>query len=509
MVRLVSRVAWSFAALIAAVSVAAPARAADDDEDPPAAAAEKHEAPSVDEEAPKAPSPEAAAKASERDPTDEQVRRGDWTLLRFRPPGRPASHLVVASAFDDDDPIDIHLSLDVIFETHSASLYREHVRQTPSAQPGDPLPVVRDLASSQTRQLLVPRAAVGIYHDLELALTLPVVLSDTRSISRDVPGADSPAVIDGLVDAAGFDAGANGPIGGGSTLFKGVKRSGLDQLWLGMTYALTNQTRDWSKPTWTVGLELRLSVGSIMKFDRQNPGGSTGVSRGVHELRASSAFARRVGPIEPRGEIWWMGPIGRRGDNPDDPESSRYWEVGFGQEPFGPRHKAGITMGMGLVAWESDVRRRRLVVDLDLSGTSFFEGRDYSEMWELLAYAGDAQGGGPLILDRDPVTAGVQPLDHPGVTNIENHLRLGGKVGATFDLGRLRLVGSFGYERDTRHHVTWTDAGKDGDDADDFITPNTSEINPLHQPIIDIAGRRYIAEGAGTFTLDLAAMFLF
>jgi hypothetical protein len=43
-----------------------------------------------------------------------------------------------------------------------------------------------------------------------------------------------------------------------------------------------------------------------------------------------------------------------------------------------------------------------------------FEGRGYSETWQVFALAGDSRSTGPLILDADPTTPGLQvaPVQH-------------------------------------------------------------------------------------------------
>ena len=46
------------------------------------------------------------------------------------------------------------------------------------------------------------------------------------------------------------------------------------------------------------------------------------------------------------------------------------------------------------------------------ASTLHFEGREYTEMWEVFAYAGDSRGSGPLILDADPTTLG-RPAAEP------------------------------------------------------------------------------------------------
>ena len=140
-----------------------------------------------------------------------------------------------------------------------------------------------------------------------------------------------------------------------------------------------------------------------------------------------------------------------------------------------------------------------------------FEGRAHTEMWEVFSLAGESTGTGPLILDADPVASGMQPLDHPGITNVENYLELGARVHGRIEVGRrFRITALVELGGETEHVLTATDAGIDlptcdGGSADcesgdnDLVTPNTEEVNPLHVPRIDLVGHRYRADDVFTF----------
>lgn len=448
-------------------------------------------------------------------------------------PAAAGPYTEVASALDADDPFDLHVSVDYIFDVRRAAIEREFAG-FPGTEPDDPLPIVKDLYYQGTRHTIVPRLELGIFTDLALSFGLPIVVSDSRSLELDqradpcvFPGeggtptcidrTNSSTIIDGLLPASGFDA--NDPTGpgftSGASLFRGPDRSGLDQLHLGLVWAPMNQRRDDTKPTWKIGAEVRLAVGKVARFDRRDPDAETGVGRGVHEIRLWTSVAKRTGWAEPYVELWWMAPIGTTDESP-------FFDPGFGATRTGSQQTAGTRFGFEAVFWENPADRQRVSLDLMATLQANFEGRAYTEMWEVFAYAGDAQAGGPLVLDENPVQAGLQALSHPGVSNVENYLTFAGRVGLRAELGeRVRFGAAFQLQHDQGHLLSFADAGVDlptcdagqttGCEADSnlVVNPGTDEVNPLHVQTIDLAGHRYRVDEANNYILLVDATVLF
>ncbi len=271
----------------------------------------------------------------------------------------------IASSFEESDPFDLFVGVRYRLENTRTSIKREY----PAAGPDEPYRIVKDLYYKKTRHIVEPRIAIGIFRDLQLSVDIPVIVHDSRELDFDqraddcvfsgpeancIDAGNSRTVQDGLLPPMGFDSedpAAGFPMGS-STVFRGPDRAGLDQVHLGVAWAALNQAKDDTKPTWVLGAELRLSVGEIMRFDRQDPEGETGVSRGVHEFRAYTGFSRRTSWAEPFVYFWWQAPIGTRGDDPNDPDGSLFWDLGFGQDHVLPPQKAG-TVRPGRSAWPS------------------------------------------------------------------------------------------------------------------------------------------------------------
>ena len=442
-------------------------------------------------------------------------------------------HGEVAGAFDAGDRFDLHISLDYGFEMHRAGIRREQ-SGFPGTGATDAVPLVKDLYFSGSRHLLEPRLELGVLPDLALSLALPVVLHDSRSLEldqRDTPcvfpggGAEptcidrsnSTTIQDGILPATGYDAGNPGGPGfaSGATLFRGPGRAGLDQVHLGMIWAAMNQERDDTKPTWKLGAEARLAIGAPMRLARANPGQETGVGRGLHEVRLWTSFARDVGWSEPYLEVWWMAPFATT-------EDSAFQDLGYGQIRSGAQQQGGVRFGLEATAWQHPTRDLRVNVETGARLEAFFEGRAYTEMWEVFQYAGTAGAGGPLVLDADPEAAGEQALTHPGVTQVENYLRMGGTLGAHVQAGPRTHVGlAFDMLYVQPHVLTFSDAGDDlptcsgtvgapcEDDANNVVNTGTQEVNPGHVPLIDLVGQRYRADQAFDYALRIEARMLF
>ncbi len=431
----------------------------------------------------------------------------------------------VASAFDEGDSFDLHVTLDYELDVRRAAIKREYAGYADTGA-DDPMPIVKDLVYSGLRHTLIPKLELGIFTDLSLSVAMPIVINDSRKLEFDqrstpcvFPGGATPptcidasnssTVTDGLLPATGFDSGD--PTGPGftdpsdPTIFRGPARHGLDQLYLGMTYAPMNQARDDTKPTWKLGAELRLPITAPMRFDRENPGRRAGVSSGLYEVQLSTSVAKRMTWAEPYFELWWRAPFAEK-----DSSLFHRIEPAYGQVRTEPQQHAGTRFGFEAIAWKNPAEEQRVTIDLSARLEASFEGRAFTEMWEVFQYAGDAKYGGPLVLDGDPTTPGRQALDHPGVSNVENYLTFAGRVGVGAEIGKVRFGGHFEMRHDQSHLITFADAGKDSpDDSNDVVDPGTDEVNPYHVQAIDSVGHRYFLDEANTYLLLVDARVLF
>lgn len=435
----------------------------------------------------------------------------------------------VASAFDEGDPVDLHLTLEYRLDIRRSAIRRE-MSGRPGTDPTDPVPVGDDLIFASARHTIIPRLELGLLRDFAIQVALPYVLTDQRELEldqRDTPcvfgpggtcvdRASSSTLADGLLPAGGFD-GQNGGAAFAAddpTVFRGPTRSGLDQVHVGLVWAPMNQERDDTKPTWKVGVEGRFAIGKVARIARDDLDGSTGVGRGVHEVRLWTTYARRIGWAEPAFEAWWTAPFGTTA-------GSLFKSPGFGARNTDASQEGGVRFGFDAYAVDQGEDGAKLSLGLGGKVIAHFEGRAYTELWEPFALAGESTGTGPLVLDADPVAAGVQAADHPGITNIENYLEIGGKLHGRIEVGKnLRITALVELGTETEHVITATDAGIDlptcdggsgacETDDNELVTPGTPEVNPLHVPLVDLIGHRYHADSVVTFVVGAHVQLLF
>lgn len=400
--------------------------------------------------------------------------------------------------------VDIYAEVDYAYELSSSTIVRERSGD-PAADPLGPTPTVRDLGFKQFRHTITPRLQIGIFRNTFVTAALPIVISQARELRFLDPGdrAASSTVVDGLLSENGFDARDPSTRTPGDLAFRGVNRRGLDQVHVGLGTAFMNQLEDPTKPTWKLGAELRLAVGSIMKFDPMAPEANRGVSRGVHEVKLWTSFARKLGWAEPWVEVFWIAPIGHKSD-------ALFEDPGFGSTNTRHSQQGGLAFGLELYALDNKPDQTRISIDLGTRVNAHFEGREYTEMWEIFALAGDSRGAGPLVLDADPTRPDVQPMSHPGVSNIENYLELTGRLALRAQIGphvRFAVAGDLIWKTD--HAISFADAGVDGPDDNDLVNPGTAEVNPLHNRTIDLVGRRYRSEGGFDIVVGVQGQVLF
>ncbi|HEX3772531.1 MAG TPA: hypothetical protein VHV30_16750, partial [Polyangiaceae bacterium] len=299
----------------------------------------------------------------------------------------------VVDAFDDDDPFDLNLIVGFKQSWKNAKIRRETQLNQAGLQTGGFIPATQNIASysSSTSSLLVG-ADVGIYHDLALIFRVPLILGWSQSLG-DLEGSTKvdPTV---LTD----------PNGGGqlfSVPFTSPSRSGIDYLAFGLDWAIYNQQRDWTKPTWVVGVEGRVSVGAPLHAcnanaaagapqcpdpsDPTNPAKNRdpGISPGYDSIIARSVWSRRFGYVEPYMGFQMQAQFAQSRSDfgtynpPQDLDRT-------------PPLLGSFTAGIEVVPYERRESYQRLSADFHFKGTYQSPGRDYSELFDALGTTSSA-----------------------------------------------------------------------------------------------------------------------
>jgi hypothetical protein len=443
----------------------------------------------------------------------------------------------VVSAFDDDNPFDVNLTLSWLREAKSAFVKREGVAGAGATAGTD---LFKDLQFHQTTNIINLRADVGIFRDLGFHIDAPIVLSDDRSLSFDqsagqdcsTPGQggtlncvnqnNSTTLRDGILPVQARDPngqptqwGINSQNGGSfsgnsSQAFVGPTRRGLEYLGLGLTWAVFNQRRDDTKPTWTLGFDARLDVGKDMGFDPTNPGANTAVGLGYHQLVWSTNVSKRFRYFEPYFGLWYMLPV-------RDKNSPFVKYPTGGQTTVDPQQEAGVQFGVEQIAWENHPAHQRVTVEVRGRMTEHFFGRSHSELWEVLSGApgcatdvtqcrkDPTAGGANVGIDFDEGRASP----YPGVTETEAYASFGGDAGLNIQVGEhVRFRGLFGFTADQPHFITFANAGVAPAGKPVDLT-NPAEKNPAYREVIDDPGRRFKVEGTEIWSLFLEGSLMF
>jgi len=300
----------------------------------------------------------------------------------------------VVDAFDDTDPFDLHLTLGFEQAWKHGSIRRETELFQPGLSTGGFVPHTENIASySQSLSTLMVGADIGIYHDLALILRLPIILADSQSLG-DLDGSTNPQNARRLADPNGF------PLF--HVPFHSPTRSGVDWFSVGLDWAFFNQQRDWTKPTWVIGVEGRIPIGAPLHACSDDPvtlqdGRTTrkcpdpanpyapgdrdpGISRGMYAIGAHTIISRRYGYIEPYSGFWFLAEFPNGLPDNDFGNTSGLNGALVNHAPI----LGTFGIGLEVIPYERREQFQRVVADFRVSGTYHSPGRDYSELFDAL-----------------------------------------------------------------------------------------------------------------------------
>ncbi|MBL8604759.1 MAG: hypothetical protein JNK72_22725 [Myxococcales bacterium] len=429
----------------------------------------------------------------------------------------------VVDSFDQGSSFSVRLSAGYLYSNRSAQIERELRVSDARGLGTTQFAHVAD-AQESTHSLLVG-AEIGLFRDLALTIGAPIVLSNRRQL-RLPAGADAQAVNDALRDGWSHN-------GQPTTLFSpnfdSPERSGVDQIRLGLQWAVFNQRRDPSRPTWMVGFEWRPPVGAALSACQATSGGTVcpnpadvpalppgggsassgaapsrannaayqpGISRGVHGIYFQTMLSRRIGYLEPYAGFDILAEF------PTRESPFRYLDTPYGMLATFPPIVSSLTVGTEIIPWENRETWQRLVIDLRVRGTYRSQGRDYSMLYDALGTSTSrallAPGCPSNVRGNDGSCQPGREVYFDGLTGTASHVVIAGGLGITVQPAkflRFSLGGNFAWI--SPHLLTNTDA----------CNPNTqppadhpewrggcvsnSAPDPQHRPVIDQPGGRF------------------
>ncbi len=426
----------------------------------------------------------------------------------------------VVDAFDSDDPFDLNLVLGFSQSYKHAKIRRETQLAQPGLATGGFIPASENIASysSSTSTLLVG-ADVGIYKDLALVVRLPVVLGWSQSLG-DLDGSQA-------VSAQRLQDPVSGQLF--TVPFTSPTRSGVDYVSAGLDWAITNQQRDRTKPTWVVGIEGRVAIGTPLHACNAAPAAGVarcpdpvtgqdrdpGISRGMDSIVAKTIWSRRFGYVEPYSGFWVQA------DFPRGDSDFGKWNPSTDVART-PPIVGSFAAGVEVIPYEHRAAFQRLSADFRLKGTYHSPGRDYSELFDALgsSQAGSLRTPNPAAYMAGPTPGGPGVADpssekvyFTGVTEQQAYGSFLVSASATWQAGayvKFAVGGAFTYAQP--HLVTAADSCNpsvtDPALAGPCRNPATGQVagapNPDHRDAIDQPGHRFSVDD--TTVVDLYVM---
>jgi hypothetical protein len=440
----------------------------------------------------------------------------------------------VVDAFDNDndDPFDLNLTLGFEQRWKHANIRRESDLAQPGLSTGGFTPATENVASfSESTSILNIGADVGIYRDLALILRLPLILNDSSELG-DLNGSSSnPSRTQDSNGQQLF-----------SVPFKGPSRSGVDWFSAGLDYAILNQQRDWTKPTWVIGLEGRFGIGTPLHACNANPAAGTaqcpdpanpsqsrdpGISRGMTTIAAHTVFSRRFGYVEPYSGLWFLA------DFPHDSTDYGATDNLKGSLVNHPPLVGTFSLGTEIIPYERRDAYQRLLFDVRASGAYHSEGREYSELFDALGSSTASSlrspnpGGyiappsGNLSSVADP---NAQKVYFTGITDQQAYGSLGLQASATYQVGEyVKFNAGGGLMWNQNHLISAADSCNPDFKGDPGASgpchgvvnngvgpqPVSGIPNPNYRAQIDSPGRRFSVDDTTVISLWVAGVVMF
>jgi hypothetical protein len=397
--------------------------------------------------------------------------------------GISAERTDVLDAFDEDDPIDIDVQVSYQRDLRKSQILREYkcINISGLCPNSNEIILAKELEYKRVINTLIIDTSIGVYKDVEIFVSMPVVLDDSMELGL----ATNYSTINPPSGNALFTA-----------PFKGRGRSGFGDMSAGVKYSPFSQEHDPFYPSWMLGFTYTIPTGSIKKATNSN------VGEGVHKIKIETEISRRISFVEPY--------FGFSGTFKFGSASGLFKNYGETQDNINPGAEMGIVIGSEIIPWEVAGMKQKFVFDFGFKANYIFEGRGYSEIFDALgSSACDPQDGCyyttyARTLKNDPVK---NPLKTDGITDIEPYGVLGTWAGFSLrPIEYIQLNFQFFYDREMDHFITFADAGKDLDGKNDVEYENSlkdNEYNPVYLAEIDKLGKRLKTSGANVIGIKV------
>lgn len=427
--------------------------------------------------------------------------------------GEPTSFTSVIDSFDENDVFDLNLSVGFRRTFVTGLVQRETTTNS-----------WVDIATHERQEnTLLFGLELGIWRDLAIYTELPFVLEETRRLKS--PSARSAAEVAtdlcqserssiGMTNHSCDSDGDNVPDGAPlfSVPFRSAARSGVPYIDAGLAWGITNQFRTPELPTWLLRVGGRFALGDVLSAceSGQECFSGEGLDLGVNWLALETRASWRFPWAEPyAGVATKIGFPNSKGTDLFTPGGKLPGYINTR-----PPITADVTVGVALIPWEDRERWQRFSFDVRFIGTYVSEGRDASPLFDALGTSGSAHLTTPQFelqeVTADPSAARGEQVDFNGMTDVQSHGRLGGRVGLEMQAARyIRFEVGVGAWYSTPYIVTHTDACNPNASSGGEVrrAGNCAEgvINAAHRPAIDTPGSRFRVSEEWALDFDVNA----
>lgn len=401
----------------------------------------------------------------------------------------------VLDAFDGPDPFDFAMRLRFLSDTRTSTVARQVKCLAGDAIGGQVCPdasgivLAKELAYERVRNVMAIDARFGLYKDMEVYLSLPIVLWDqwqhdfADGVTKENSTIRTPTDNESLF---AIDYASN-------------QRSGLGDMQLGLRWAPFNWYRDATEPSWVIGVDYTLPTGTPMTAQNDT------VGYGLSELQLYTTISRRtLRMLEP---YFHLRSIIRFGS-----QDGLFVSHGQTQTQEAPGAVIGTQVGLSVLPWENNVRDERVEIEGGFGMDYVFRGREYTEVWEALASPSNpcqaSQGCTNTLNTKSALDASGQMTQTDGITDVEAYGRFAGWVGVHYQPVKFfQVSGRLGWVTETPHFITYGDYGKNLDSNPAVEQSNKqgqNEYSPTFLPSVDTPGSRLRVQDVSTFGLMLS-----
>jgi len=319
--------------------------------------------------------------------------------------------------------------------------------------------------------------------------------------------------------------------------FTSPTRSGIHYFAVGLNWAPVNQQRDWSKPTWALGVEGRFGVGDPLHACDATGGGTPrcpdpagtgaqrtpGMSRAMYSLDARTVISRRFGYVEPYTGI------------------DALFEFPRSDSDFGTTNARGVlvstppivgtfTIGLEVIPWERREQFQRLVFDVRVQGIYNSPGREYSELFDALGSTTaptlrNPNPGGWMPDPANPTGGSVadpnsQKVYFTGITDQAGYGAFAAQASVTWMAGEYVKFNLGGGVRVNQAHVITAADPCNPNVTSDITTSGpcrtigtppqaTGVPDPNYRAVLDTPGRRFSVDNTVIGQLMLSGTVMF